>query len=94
VDELVPRSWRNARLTNFRLNLTLTNSAHHGAVVSYSLQQSQTEAINQGKLCCHKIQHRHQTSTAIDRQTRFQLLWNPQLRSLFFSVIRKILRLS
>jgi len=30
VEELVRRNWRNACLTNFRLNRTLTISAHHG----------------------------------------------------------------
>jgi len=29
---------------------------HHSAVVSYSLQQRKRRAINQDKLCCHKIQ--------------------------------------
>ena len=35
-----------------------------------SPQQRKRRAINQGKLCCHKIQQAW-TSTATDRQTRF-----------------------
>jgi len=55
VEELVRRKLENRAPDELSPNVTLTNAAHHGALVSYSLQQSQTEG-RQSKLCCHNIQ--------------------------------------